>query len=186
MPTLVIADLDTAEKEGRHKAACPKRDKDLISSNYTITGWLIKEKDLDKLLSVPAAQKEIPEKGVCEYSIRIAYQTPVTINYNGTDKEALASTFEDCLVYTNFQLFKDMSIDDTGSLVKNVSDIIKNANSFGEFHKGVYDVLRSGKSDQKAEFALDLIYAVDPSELTIPAYIAEGLEWLQSYLKPGE
>lgn len=33
-------------------------------------------------------------------------------------KEALASTFEDCLVYTNFQLFKDMSIDDAGSLVK--------------------------------------------------------------------
>ncbi len=111
---------------------------------------------------------------------------PVTINYNGTDEEALASTFEDCLVYTNFQLFKDMSIDDTGSLIKNVSDKIKKAGSFDEFHKGVYDVLRDGRSDQKAEFALDLIYAVDPSELTVPAYIAEGLEWLQSYLKPEE
>ena len=111
---------------------------------------------------------------------------PVTINYNGTDEEALASTFEDCLVYTNFQLFKDMSIDDTGSLIKNVSDKIKKASSFDEFHKGVYDALRDGKSDQKAEFALDLIYAVDPGELTVPAYIAEGLEWLQSYLKPEE
>ena len=111
---------------------------------------------------------------------------PVVINYDGTDEEALASTFEDCLVYTNFQLFKDMSIDDAGSLVKKVCDKIKNAGPFDEFHKGVYDVLRNGKSDQKAEFALDLIYAVDPSELTIPAYIAEGLEWLQSYLRPEE
>jgi len=101
-------------------------------------------------------------------------------------KEALASTFEDCLVYTNFQLFKDMFIDDAGSLVKKVSDKIKNAGSFDEFHKDVYDLLRNGKSDQKAEFALDLIYAVDPSELTIPEYIAEGLEWLQSYLRPEE
>ena len=186
LPTLVIADLDTAEKEGHNKAACPERGKDLISSNYTITGWLIKEKDLDKLLSVPATKKEISEKGVCEYSIRIAYQTPVVINYNGANEEALASTFEDCLVYTNFQLFKDMSIDDAGSLVKKVSDKIKSAGSFDEFHKDVYDLLRNGKSDQKAEFALDLIYAVDPSELTIPEYIAEGLEWLQSYLRPGE
>lgn len=186
LPTLVIADLDTAEKEGHHKAACPKRGKGLISSNYTITGWIIGEKDLDKLLAIPPNKKEIVKEGTCKYSIRIAYQTPVTINYNGTDEEALASTFEDCLVYTNFQLFKDMSIDDTGSLIKNVSDKIKKAGSFDEFHKGVYDVLRDGRSDQKAEFALDLIYAVDPSELTVPAYIAEGLEWLQSYLKPEE
>ena len=186
LPTLVIADLDTAEKEGHHKAACPKRGKGLISSNYTITGWIIKEKDLDKLLVIPLNRKEIFKEGACKYSIRIAYQTPVTINYNGTDEEALASTFEDCLVYTNFQLFKDMSIDDTGSLIKNVSDKIKSANSFDEFHKGVYNTLRDGKSDQKAEFALDLIYAVDPSELIVPAYIAEGLEWLQSYLKPEE
>ena len=144
------------------------------------------EKDLDTLLDIPASKKVVIKEGICEYPVRIAYQVPVMINYDGADKEALASTFEDCLVYTNFKLFKDMSIDDTGSLIKDVGNKIKSASSFDEFHKGVYDVLRNGKSDQKAEFALDLIYAVDPSELTIPAYIAEGLEWLQSYLRPEE
>lgn len=186
LPTLVIADLDTAEKDGHHKAACPERGKGLISSNYTVTGWLVGEKDLDTLLDIPASKKVVIKEGICEYPVRIAYQVPVMINYDGADKEALASTFEDCLVYTNFKLFKDMSIDDTGSLIKDVGNKIKTASSFDEFHKGVYDVLRNGKSDQKAEFALDLIYAVDPSELTIPAYIAEGLEWLQSYLRPEE
>lgn len=186
LPTLVIADLDTAEKEGHHKAACPERGKDLISSNYTIVSWLMKEKDLDKLLAIPATKKEFVREAPYKYSIRVAYQTPVTVNYDGADKEALASTFEDCLVYTNFSLFKEISIDDTGSLVKNVKDKITSADSFDEFHKGVYDALWNGKSDQKAEFALDLIYAVDPSDLIIPAYIAEGLEWLQSYLKPEE
>ncbi|WP_369298897.1 ATP-dependent endonuclease [uncultured Neglectibacter sp.] len=186
LPTLVIADLDTAEKEGHHKAAFPERGKGLISSNYTITGWIVGKKDLDELLAIPFAKKEVVKEGACKYSIRIAYQTPVMINYNGTDKEALASTFEDCLVYTNFQLFKDMPSDDTGSLIKNVSDKVKSVSSFDKLHKGIYDALRDGKSDQKAEFALDLIYAVDPSELTVPAYIAEGLEWLQAYLKPEE
>ena len=37
IPTLVIADIDAAEKEGHHKAAFPERGKGLISSNYTIT-----------------------------------------------------------------------------------------------------------------------------------------------------
>jgi len=31
---------------------------------------------------------------------------------------------------------------------------------------------------------LDLIYTIDPSELTVPPYIAEGLEWLQTFLRP--
>lgn len=186
LPTLVIADLDTAEKEGYHKATCPVRNKGIISSNYTITNWIIREKNLDKLLDIPADQKEIVKQGSCKYSIRIAYQTPVKIDYNGTETEALASTFEDCLVYTNLQLFKNISVDDTGSLIKNVSDKIKSASSFEEFHQGVYDVLRNERSDQKAEFALDLIYAVDPSELSVPDYIDEGLAWLQDYLTSEE
>lgn len=74
-------------------------------------------------------------------------------------------------MYTNYQLFKGISTDDTGSLVKSVSDEIDSANSFEDFHKGVYEILRNGKSDQKAEFALDLIYAVDPNQLIVPAYI---------------
>lgn len=186
IPTLVIADMDSAEKEGHHKAVCPERGKDLISSNYTIAKWLVKENDLDKLLAIPSEKKEIIKETPYKYSIRVAYQNPVVIDYNGTDKEAISSTFEDCLVYTNYQLFKAISTDDTGSLIKSVSDEINAASSFEDFHKGVYEILRNGKSDQKAEFALDLIYAVDPNKLIVPAYIDEGLEWLQAYLNPEE
>lgn len=186
IPTLVIADIDSAEATGHHKAICPERGKGFISSNYTITKWLIKEKDLDKLLSLPFEKKEIFKETPYKYSVRVAYQTPVSIAYEGNDEEAIASTFEDCLVYTNYQLFKTIATDDTGSLIKSVSDGINIADSFETFHKGVYDTLRNGKSDQKAEFALDLIYAVDPNELIVPAYIDEGLKWLQAYLDPEE
>ncbi len=184
LPTLVIADLDSAVNEGHHKAAQPERRKGLISSNYTIYNWLIKENDLDKLLDLPYDQKEIPKETPYKYSIRVAYQTPVTIKYKGNDKEALASTFEDCLVYTNYQTFKDLSTDDSGSLVKKISDTINSSITFEEFLTGVYQTLRNGKSDQKAEFALDLIYAIDPNVLEVPSYIDEGLKWLQSCLEP--
>ena len=184
LPTLVISDLDSAEPNGHHKAACPERNKGLISSNFAITDWLIKKKDLDKLLDLPAKQKVFTN----ETSIRIAYQTPVKIDFNGTPTEALSSTFEDCIVYTNYELIKGLKEDavgsDAGSLIKKVNVVLNATGSFDKLHKQIYSELRDGKSDQKAEFALDLIYTIDPSELTVPPYIAEGLEWLQIFLRP--
>lgn len=190
LPTLVISDLDSAEPDGHHKAICPERNKGLISSNYAISDWLIKEKDLDKILDLPAKQKVFTSETAYKYSIRIAYQTPVNIDFNGTQIEALSSTFEDCMVYTNYKLLKDLKIEDdgndAGNLLKKVNTELNAAKSFNELHEQIYSKLRDGKSDQKAEFALDLIYTVDPSKLTVPPYIAEGLEWLQTFLRPEE
>ena len=137
-------------------------------------------------MAIAFENKKILKETPYKYPIRVAYQTPVEIEYEGTHKEAIASTFEDCLIYTNYQLFKDILIDDIGSLIKRISEKINAANSFEEFHRGVYDTLRNGKSDQKAEFALDLIYAIDPNKLIVPTYIDEGLKWLQAYLDPEE
>lgn len=186
LPTLIIADLDTAEKEGHHKAARPERGKGLISGNYSVAKWLVKESDLEKLLAIPAKDKEFVKQSPYDYAIRIAYQTPVPLDYDGSSKEALSSTFEDCLVYTNLELFRDAETDDVGSLVKAVQEVIDSASSFDELHESIYKTLRGGGSSQKAEFALDIIYAIDPANITVPTYIAEGLEWLQTSLLPEE
>jgi len=191
LPTLVISDLDSAEPDGHHKAIRPERNIGLISSNYAIANWMIKEKDLDKLLDLEPKQKVFEYENPYHYSIRIAYQTPVKIDFKGTKTEVLSSTFEDCMVYTNYKLFKNLKLieddqGDVGNLLKKVNVILKAEKSFDEMHKQIYDELRNGKSDQKAEFALDLIYAIDPSKLTVPPYIAEGLEWLQTVLRPEE
>lgn len=190
LTTLVISDLDSVEPTGHHKAARPVRNKNLISSNYAITDWLIKEKALDKLLDLKADQKVFANETAYKHSIRIAYQTPVKIDFNGTQTEALSSTFEDCMVYTNYELFKNLKESDigvdTGSLVKKVNVALNAAKSFDELHEQIYGKLRDGESDLKAEFALDLIYTIDPHELTVPPYVAEGLEWLQTILRPEE
>jgi predicted ATP-dependent endonuclease of OLD family len=186
LPTLVISDLDSVEQSGHHKAVCPERNKKLISGNYAITGWLIKENDLDKLFDLPSEKKIINKDTPYEYSIRIAYQIPEKIMYEGAETEALSSTFEDCLVYANYELFKSLNFeeDDTGSLVKEVNTSMSESKTFDDLHQRIYSALRDGKSDQKAEFALDLIYSIDPADLTIPSYIKEGLDWLQELLCP--
>lgn len=186
LQTLIIADLDTSEKNGNHKAVLPVRDKGLISGNYAVAKWMLKEADFDKLLNIPKEKKEFVKATPYNYSIRIAYQTPVTINFNGHDHEALSSTFEDCLIYTNYNLFKDIKLEDVGGLVKKVHESINNAASFEDFHKKIYTMLREGSSAQKAEFALDVIYAMDPNDIKVPTYIAEGLDWLQCSLRPEE
>lgn len=186
LPTLVIADLDTGEEKGHHKSARPERGKKLISTNYAITQWLLKEKSLDKLLDLLEDKKEFVEESPHKHPIRIAYQTPVEVDFDGTLMEALSSTFEDCLVYTNFKLFKDIETKDTGSIVKKVYDVINAADSFEELHKEIYTTLKEGQSNQKAEFALDVIYEIDPNDIAVPPYIAKGLEWLQTLLRPEE
>lgn len=50
---------------------------------------------MDKLLAIPSAKKEIIKETPYKYSIRVAYQTPAAIDYNGTDKEAIASLMFD-------------------------------------------------------------------------------------------
>jgi len=189
LPTLVITDVDSAQPDGNHESARPERDKGLISSNYAITGWLVKENSLDKLYDLPEASKVQTFSSPYEHKIRIAYQTPIIFEYNDNEvAEALPRTFEDSVVYTNFELLKAVQVedDDIGSLVKKIQIEINTSPSFEELHKAIYDLLRKGRSDQKAEFALDLIFVIDPSKLTVPAYIANGLEWLQNLLRPEE
>ena len=186
LPTLVIADLDSAEKEGRHKAARPERGKNLISRNYAVYNWLVKEKDFDRLLDIPTEQKEFPFETPYKYSIRIAYQTPVTVDFDGTSVEALSSTFEDCLIYTNYELFKNINATNTSGLVKKAHDIIAAENTFEGLHKKIFEALRNEESDSKAKFALDIIYDIDPNDIAVPLYIAEGLDWLQAVLRVEE
>ena len=180
MPTLVITDLDSAEKNGHHKKAEPFRNAGLISGNYAITGWLIKKDSLDELLDLPEEKKVFPMESVCDYQIRIAYQGPIEIDYSGNHIEALPRTFEDSLIYTNWNLFSELSTSEPGQLLKRLKEEIDKGEDFDKIKTAIFEELK--KSDVKAEFALDLIYSIAPDTLLIPQYITEGLKWMESIL----
>lgn len=95
LPTLVITDLDPAEKEGYHKSVVLKRGEGQISGNYAIAKWLMKEKDIDKLVDYSEDKKEFSFASPYRFSIRLAYQTPVKVDFEGEEKEAIPGTFED-------------------------------------------------------------------------------------------
>ena len=177
--TLIVTDLDTASSEGKHAAVEPKRNENQITTNYSITNWIMHEKQIDFLLDNDNESKVILADNEFNSSIRIAYQIPIEINYNDEKKEALTSTFEDSIIYSNLELLKN--IEDKELYLNIISNIIKSATGFEDMHSKIYEEIRK-TSFKKAEFALDLIYLIDPEKIVVPSYIDDGLNWLESQL----
>jgi hypothetical protein len=104
----------------------------------------------------------------------------VSLADGGQAVEVLANTFEDALVYENLTLFRGLA--GTGMIAKFREALAANADA-ATLGAAFFKILRSGN---KAEFALEILFSQDPKKLTVPKYIREGLEWLQSEIKRKE
>ena len=180
LPTLVITDLDSAEPTGYHEKAEPARNKGLISGNYAITNWIIKKNLLDDLLNLSDDDKVVTKNSVCDYQIRVAYQIPIKVTHLDVKVEALARTFEDSLIYTNWDVLSKLNATDPGRLLKKLKDGFDTKKSFDSLKTTIFNELK--KSEVKAEFALDLIFSIASEEIAVPQYINKGLTWLESVL----
>lgn len=100
--------------------------------------------------------------------------------YQNKEIEALSRTFEDSLIYSNWDTFKGMSVSDPGQLIKKLKEGLDNEDSFETIKSKIFESLK--QSDVKAEFALDLIYSIDPNMMVVPQYIDKGLKWLEDLL----
>lgn len=171
--TLVITDLDAAEATGNKSAKQPVRSQKLITRNATLKTWFPKKKLVDELLLLSSDQKVKKEDQF--FSIRVAYQCPVSVNLNNanSDEEALSNTFEDALVFENISIFKDLA---GHGLIRKFNGAINNSNSTADLGQAMFDALKTGN---KAEFALEMLDLKDPNRLKVPTYIKEGLSWLQ-------
>ena len=171
--TLVVTDLDSIGEDDTKKVV-PKRNQKYRTINNTLKSWIPKETDLDKLLGFSDDKKQSEDK-----TVRVAYQCPVSVKNKegGDEQEAIPYTFEDALVLTNMTLFEGM--DDTTGLIKKLSESL-NKSTLDETCQEMFKALDTGN---KAEMALDILYRTDPKQLTPPAYIADGLQWLQEKLR---
>jgi predicted ATP-dependent endonuclease of OLD family len=178
--TLVITDLDAGEAAGSHAATQPERGKAQVTNNHTLKTWIPKSASIDDLLDLPPARKVKEHDHF--YGVRVAYQTPSNLSLvDGAQAvEVLANTFEDALLYENLTLFRGLA--GTGMIARFREALAENldAKALGA---AFFKILRSGN---KAEFALELLFSQDPKKLTVPKYIRDGLEWLQSEIRRKE
>lgn len=176
--TLIITDLDA----GIGKAAKPAQfNAEQITNNPTLRSWMKLRhlgSTVDELLELTANQKEHQIDDL--YSVRIAYQTPISTHLPATGEaiQALPNTFEDSFVLSNVGHFAKK----TGStgLMKALVKVLNESQTSKAVGEGFFNELREGK---KAEFVLLVLGDNNFPNLKIPEYISEGLNWLESKLR---
>lgn len=175
--TLIITDLDAKDAAGA--AVPPVRGASLKARNETLKTWVPAAEDLDTLLD--KKPEEIVLSDPSGYGIRVAYQQPILAKFKSKDeKEALANTFEDALVYENLALFQNM--EGTG-LMGRIRRSLDAATDLGDLAtRMIADLAKGGK----AEFTMDLLDSDEIDTMKVPAYIDNGLLWLAAQLKRKE
>lgn len=166
--TLVVTDVDTIDPDKKRGSAFPELEKGYETNNSTLKTWHPKLAKYDELIELNEDKKEAE-------NLRVAYQDSIKV---GRDV-FLPYTFEDALALSNIETFKTIK---GNGLIKKISEAANLATPI-EQRKAMYDAL-TAKSAKKAEFALELLYYKDPANITPPAYISNGLDWLQNKLKP--
>ena len=171
---LVITDLDSVEKQegGNAQKIQPERDKGYLTGNHTLKSWLPNKESLDELLD---CTEKVSKSGL----VCVAYPATITVVYSDEigEVKCIPYTFEDALVLSNIELFRNISV--SKGLLKKMKIALTRETILAAC-KGMFDAL--GGSAKKAEMALELLYLHEPSEFATPKYIAEGLMWLQTEL----
>lgn len=201
--TLIITDIDPETSEGKQEL--PIKGKGLKSKNSTVKSWIPEEDDYDTLVQL-SEDDLLKDYGAKHFSIRVAYQQPIDVKIkdDSPPQEALPSSFEDALILENLAAFQRPSLE-VGTSIGEDSDfqesveshetqssrkltgpigavckIVSNADNVETLSRELYK--RINMKNFKAQFALDVLFEIEPNELRMPKYIEDGLLWLQSEL----
>lgn len=181
--TLIITDIDSVSPDGHHKFEAPERGKNLITGNNTLKEWHPKKEKFDELIALSEDAKVNEDGKIPHYSVRVAYQIPVNVKNEKTKNqnvEVLVATFEDSLIFENLEKFKALESD---GIVEKIKTVIIETEDIKDLSSKIVEIVRKMK---KAEFALELLWLKQhpnlPSELVVPKYIGNGLNWLESKL----
>lgn len=182
IPTLIVTDIDateTIEEDGKekHKAVITAKGKGYKTGNPSILNWLPGIDLIDDLFALTGNGKTID-------NVRLAFQTPISVQWDKENKEyaeICPYTFEDALIFTNLELFRQEGLKKMGAITT-ISNLLKKNHDAENLQKSIFDKLESKGGFQKADFANSLLYKDDFCEIIAPDYIQEGLEWVKKCL----
>ncbi|KQX19178.1 MULTISPECIES: ATP-dependent nuclease [unclassified Sphingomonas] len=165
---------DVAEKPGK---ACIAGHPGAATSNQTLLQWLPRCGTVEALWAATDDDCTQPRANDNQALVRVAYQCRTDVTW-GEDTMALAGrTLEEAFALENLAWCQDVArkslqlrIPKAGD--KDLTDLAR------RIHRRV-----QAKSFKKTDFALALL-AEDPAQWAVPAYIANGLRWLENELAP--
>lgn len=201
IPTLVITDLDsispkaTAPDDGQKDLfdddddeardasgpAVPVGEKCLtsvpgaVSSNETLVTWLPGKRLISDLIGAGAEDKQLRKSPGGHECIRVAYQTEVSVEWNGMSHKAAGRTLEEAFALENLGWCQAKERIHLGLRIQKNQTL-----DFRSLHASIF---KRVNNFDKTKFALGLI-TEEMDQWTTPSYIAEGLDWLQSVVAP--
>lgn len=141
-----------------------------VTSNHTLVKWLPAKKSIEDLFAATEQEKETPVNGPIR--VRVSYQTPVPVVWNGRNAQLAGRTLEEAFGLENAEWCQSAEQKKLGLRLRGVP-ADPAALAVG-LHKRV-----SGNSFDKTKFALGLLTA-RPEAWQVPAYIRDGLTWLKT------
>jgi len=164
IPYLIITDLDSVHPDGRHPVCRANLD-GALTSNASLK-HLFGENSVAGLMALTPEQKHDVERD--RY---VSFQQDIAVTDGDDAMSMRPRTLEEAFAYENFQLFRDETLDLGLELPA----------ALEEAYKAIFEHITSS-GFKKTDFAMNVL--ASEANWLVPAYIAEGLQWLEGRLSP--
>lgn len=166
-----------AGAEGKPGKVCIAGHPGAVTSNQTLLQWLPKCGTVAMLWEATDDQKTQARGEHSEAIVRVAYQCRTNVTWAGETKALAGRTLEEAFALENLAWCQDISRKPLQLRIarpdnKDLTELTR------RIHRRV-----QAKSFSKTDFALALL-AEEPTQWSVPTYIAEGLHWLEGEIAP--
>lgn len=151
--------------------ACSAQTPDALSSNQTLIQWLPKKRTIAELFNASEAEKSSQVEGGTGGKVRVTYQLPVDIVWNGETESLCGRTLEEAFALENAEWCQSTEMRHLG--LKLQRHPVTGSELAAGLHRRV-----QGSSFDKTNFALAVL-AESTADWKVPKYISEGLHWLR-------
>ena len=163
----VEAGQTPVKKSGK---ACLPSEPGALTSNQTLIKWLPKKQTVAELLAATDAEKLHEAEGGNGFKVRVTYQGPTNLTWNGETTSLCGRTLEEAFGLENSAWCQAAEQQHLGLKLR--GNPATPADLASGLHKRI-----NGKSFDKTKFALGVL-AERPANWNVPLYIKEGLRWL--------
>ena len=135
MTDIDATDAKIEDGKEKHQSVITAKGNDYKTGNPSIKSWLSGKERIDDLLALDEKEKLVN-------NVRIAFQTPVNVKWDKTKDnftEICPYTFEDALIFTNLELFRQEGLKKMGTITT-ISNLLKHSNSANELQNKIFNV----------------------------------------------
>lgn len=160
------------KKSKKRGSTCHAHVEGAVTSNQTLISWIPKKRSVAELWEVTAEQKTLSLGESSSVEVRVAYQTKVPVTIGLKTSLLCGRTLEEAFGLENAAWCQTEANRAVGL---KLSRTPSNPEELAEkLHERVV-----GKNFDKTRFALEVLASGPLNGWKVPAYIAEGLVWLE-------